>query len=152
DGWHRRTPDRRQRSSGSLRPPSRVLWDRRGSRSRREGAGHVLVVGRSLVAGDGRVVDDGGAAGEEVQPTADTHAGDTGGAGAAGEGRAGGPARAPAGPGGDPSGGPAGAARPQTGLVARDGVGGLGLRGALLRPQPGLEGEGAGRRIEGAAA
>ena len=46
---------------------------------------------------------------------------------------------------------PAGAAQPPIGLVAGDGISGLGLLGTLLRAQSGLDGEGAGRLVEDAA-
>ena len=68
-------------------------------RQRRERAGHVVIGGRGGVAGDGRVVDHGSAAGQKVEPTADSDAGDTGGTGAAGEGGACAAARGSAGSG-----------------------------------------------------
>src|SRR4051794_19719754 len=62
------------------------------------------------------------------------------------------PPRGPARPGLRPSSESTAASLPPVGLVARDGVGGLRLIGALPRAQPGLDGEGAGDGVEDAAA
>ena len=96
---------------------------------------HVVVVGRGVVAGDGRVVDVGGAEGGDAAADADAEqVGRPGLAGGGGSvdaegGTSAGPAVAPP---------PAPACPPDAGqgLVGRDDVGGLGLLGPLLRPQP----------------
>src|SRR3954454_18679035 len=80
-------------------PGRRDMVDPQGEPSGRKCAGHVVIGGRGLVAGDGRVVDDDEAAGEEGEPAAHAHTGNTQGACGAGDGGARETVRGPAGSG-----------------------------------------------------
>ena len=91
----------------------------------------------ALIAGDGRVIDDRPAAEAQVDAATHAHAGDAGRARGAWEGGAWEAAGAPPAParGFSPS---QPRCQPSVGLVARDGISGLGLIGALLRTNLGL--------------
>ena len=118
--------------------------------SRREGTLHVVVVGRRVVAGDGRVVDGRGA--DDGDAAGHPDAGKPGGAGAPEGRQARGTVRTAATAGDGGSSATSQPGRQGIGLVGGDDVGGLALLGPLLRTEPGLDGESAGRRVEDAAA
>ena len=99
----------------------------------------LLVV--ASVVGDGRVVDDDGAAAAQVEAAAECGAVRTRCVRGCRCGR-GRPLRLGyRRPAASLTGGAAGTARPCDGLVGRDEVGGSGLLGALLCTQPGIDGQ-----------
>jgi hypothetical protein len=103
-----------------------------------------------VVAGDGRVVDVHGA--EVGDAAANADAEQVGRPGLAGGGDS---VEAEGGNSASGGGAAPGASLPAgsgQGLIGRDDVVGLGLLGPLLRPQPRLEREGAGGRVEDPAA
>ena len=106
-------------------------------RSGREGPGNIVIRGRRGVAGDVRIVDGHGAAGEEVEAAADAHTRDSGGSRGAGEGPTVDPARGLAVAAGGGTGRAAWAAQPAGRLIPGDRVGGLDCLEPLRAPSRG---------------
>ena len=113
-------------------PGRQDMADPPGEPSGRKCARHVVIGGRGLVAGDGRVVDDDDAAGEEVESAAHAHTGHTEGACGAATAEPGKPFGVPPAPATTFPAGPPTPPSPRFGLVARDLIRSPGLIGALL--------------------